>query len=285
VTTVVDHSFNSQAGFIRGQPLRRRNQSFMNFVSRVLANANTPISTVLITLVYIQRSKPYILIALEDWACERVFLGALVVAAKYSNDAAFKNKHWAQCTEVFSTADVSQIEREYLGLMAFELYITQVELLPLISDILTRSRDVIKNRHKQRLSPMYLKPKPFLQRDADAVVAARRLAYKASQVVCDGEADLQPCSPLSFGANTTSTSTVPPPMAATVPIQSNGIPYLPSEDSSDVGSDCTRSSVRRTQLASSCQSRCSLPSVKTASYSSRPLRLAPARSPAHSGPF
>ena len=39
-------------------------------------------STVLATLVYIDRSKPHLHIGLEQWALERVFLGALIVASK-----------------------------------------------------------------------------------------------------------------------------------------------------------------------------------------------------------
>ena len=36
----------------------------------------------LVALVYIERSKPHLTIATEDWARERVFLGALILAAK-----------------------------------------------------------------------------------------------------------------------------------------------------------------------------------------------------------
>jgi hypothetical protein len=38
--------------------------------------------TLLVTLVYIQRAKAHLQIALEQWACERVFLGALILASK-----------------------------------------------------------------------------------------------------------------------------------------------------------------------------------------------------------
>ena len=37
---------------------------------------------ILATLVYLNRAKPHLHIALEEWANERVFLGAIIVASK-----------------------------------------------------------------------------------------------------------------------------------------------------------------------------------------------------------
>jgi hypothetical protein len=36
----------------------------------------------LVALVYLTRAKPHLHIETEDWACERVFLGALMTASK-----------------------------------------------------------------------------------------------------------------------------------------------------------------------------------------------------------
>ncbi len=54
----------------------------MKFVTHVLEKANVKTPVVLVTLVYIDRAKPELEIALEQWACERVFLGALILANK-----------------------------------------------------------------------------------------------------------------------------------------------------------------------------------------------------------
>jgi len=55
---------------------------FKRFVWDVVRRASVRTPTLLITLVYITRAKPYLHIETEDWACERVFLGALMVASK-----------------------------------------------------------------------------------------------------------------------------------------------------------------------------------------------------------
>ena len=44
--------------------------------------AEVKVPVLLVALVYIDRAKPHLQIALEQWACERVFLGALIVANK-----------------------------------------------------------------------------------------------------------------------------------------------------------------------------------------------------------
>lgn len=68
----------------RGRTAARRPEhaKFTTFVENVLTRAEVTMSTLLATLVYIDRSKPHLHIGLEQWALERVFLGALIVASK-----------------------------------------------------------------------------------------------------------------------------------------------------------------------------------------------------------
>jgi hypothetical protein len=101
----------------------------MTFVSDVITRAEVTMPTLLATLVYIDRARPHLHIGLEQWALERVFLGALIVASKYLNDSTLKNVHWALCTGVFGKRDVGRIEREYLDVLNFELKITEDDLL------------------------------------------------------------------------------------------------------------------------------------------------------------
>jgi hypothetical protein len=53
-------------------------------VNNVLTRAEVEVPVVLATLVYLNRAKAHLHIALEEWANERVFLGALIVASKVS---------------------------------------------------------------------------------------------------------------------------------------------------------------------------------------------------------
>ena len=55
---------------------------FKRFVWDVIRRASVKTPVLLTTLVYITRARPHLHIETEDWACERVFLGALMVASK-----------------------------------------------------------------------------------------------------------------------------------------------------------------------------------------------------------
>ena len=133
----------------RGRSISRHSEhsKFTTFVSNVLTRAEVTLPTLLVSLVYINRAKPHLQIALEEWACERVFLGAIMVASKvhyrpshvtnpdspflsqFSNDSTLKNVHWALCTGVFGKRDVGRIEREFLDVLDFDLSITEDDIL------------------------------------------------------------------------------------------------------------------------------------------------------------
>ncbi|KAF9577945.1 hypothetical protein BGW38_006533 [Lunasporangiospora selenospora] len=60
--------------------------------------------------------------------CHRVFLASLIVAAKYLNDQSPKNKHWSAHSTVFSVGEVNLMEKQLLGLLDFDLRITEADL-------------------------------------------------------------------------------------------------------------------------------------------------------------
>ncbi|KAJ6563721.1 hypothetical protein DFH09DRAFT_920141 [Mycena vulgaris] len=102
---------------------------FTTFVTTVLSRAEVTTPTLLTALVYVFRARPHLSIALEEWALERVFLGALIAASKYTNDSTLKNVHWALCTGVFGKRDVGRIEREFLGVLDWELGVGEADLM------------------------------------------------------------------------------------------------------------------------------------------------------------
>ncbi|KIL00079.1 hypothetical protein PAXRUDRAFT_360398 [Paxillus rubicundulus Ve08.2h10] len=127
----VDYAMGRPSSSHRGRHLSRHSQhtDFATFVANVLSRAEVTIPTILVSLVYIDRAKPHLQIALEEWACERVFLGAVMIASKYLNDSTLKNVHWAICTGVFGKRDVGRIEREFLDVLDFELSVTEDDIL------------------------------------------------------------------------------------------------------------------------------------------------------------
>ncbi|KAH7914035.1 hypothetical protein BJ138DRAFT_1123905 [Hygrophoropsis aurantiaca] len=131
VVDTVDYAIGRPSSSHRGRTLSRRPEhaAFATFVTNVLTRAEVTVPTVLVSLAYIDRAKPHLQIALEEWACERVFLGAVMVASKYLNDSTLKNVHWALCTGVFGKRDVGRIEREFLDVLDFQLSVSEDDIL------------------------------------------------------------------------------------------------------------------------------------------------------------
>ncbi|KAJ7100057.1 hypothetical protein B0H15DRAFT_770671 [Mycena belliarum] len=130
VSEAVDHALG-RAPAPRGRSATRSplHTKFTAFVSTILSRAEVAPGTLLTALVYVARARPHLSIALEEWALERVFLGALIVASKYTNDSTLKNVHWALCSGVFGRRDVGRIEREFLAVLDWELAVASAELL------------------------------------------------------------------------------------------------------------------------------------------------------------
>lgn len=122
--------------------------AFQTFATSVLTKAEVTVPVLLVALAYMDRARPHLQIALEQWACERVFLGALILAnkvsplsfialhslvlmrrAQYTNDSTLKNVHWALCTGVFGKRDIGRIEREFLDVLDYELAVTDADIL------------------------------------------------------------------------------------------------------------------------------------------------------------
>lgn len=131
IAETVDYALGRPSTSSRGRSQSRQKEQikFTQFVTDVLRKAEVKVPTLLVSLAYINRAKPHLSIALEQWANERVFLGALITASKYVNDSTLKNVHWALCTGVFGKRDIGRIEREFLDVLDFELGIHETDIL------------------------------------------------------------------------------------------------------------------------------------------------------------
>ncbi|KAJ7633149.1 hypothetical protein FB45DRAFT_522921 [Roridomyces roridus] len=128
VSETVEYAL-SRSGVTLSRGRSSRRGKFTKMVSAVLSRAEVSVATVLVALVYVSRARPHLSIALEDWALERVFLGALVTASKYTQDSTLRNVHWALCTGVFGKGDIGRIEREFLEVLDWELGISESDVL------------------------------------------------------------------------------------------------------------------------------------------------------------
>ena len=84
VVETVDYAMGRPSSSKRGRPSMHRPEhaKFSTFVTNVITRAEITTPTLLAALVYIDRARPHLHIALEEWALERVFLGAIIVASK-----------------------------------------------------------------------------------------------------------------------------------------------------------------------------------------------------------
>lgn len=147
VDTVLGNAFTPR-GMTSSDSIRV--SSFKRFVWNFIHNAPVGMPILLVTLVYITRAKKYLRIEAVDRAYERVFLGALIVASKYTNDASFRTVRWALATVVpgkqatLGKRDVNRIEREFLGVLDWQLGFTEEHILVHYNAIMALYRDAPK---------------------------------------------------------------------------------------------------------------------------------------------
>ncbi|KZV62414.1 hypothetical protein PENSPDRAFT_591441 [Peniophora sp. CONT] len=121
-----------------GKTMRQTNLSSITaLVRNVVRRADVPMPVLLVTLAYLDRARqvllrsdiPHLFIGSQEYAFERVFLGAVIAASKFTNDSCLRNVHWAVVSNMFGHRDVGRIEREFLAVLDFELGITESDVL------------------------------------------------------------------------------------------------------------------------------------------------------------
>jgi len=79
------HAMRHSSTASRDAPARKEKiglDPFFIFASNVVYRSEVRVPAILVSLVYIKRAKQHLFIQSPEWACERVFLGALIRANK-----------------------------------------------------------------------------------------------------------------------------------------------------------------------------------------------------------
>lgn len=135
--------------------------SLEEFITQLVVTSNVQVPTLMSTLVYLHRLKSRLAPLAKGLRCttHRIFLAALILAAKYLNDSSPKNKHWANysvlststCSFGFSRTEVNLMEKQLLYLLDWELGITEEDLYREWDYFLAPIRFEIEQRQATRL--------------------------------------------------------------------------------------------------------------------------------------
>ncbi|KAF1991820.1 cyclin [Aulographum hederae CBS 113979] len=134
--------------------------SVESFIISLVDRSHVQVPTLMSSLVYLGRLKARLPPVAKGMRCtvHRIFLAALILAAKNLNDSSPKNKHWARYSTVrgyenfgFSITEVNLMEKQLLYLLDWDLRINPEDLYFHLDPFLAPVREQFAHAEKLHL--------------------------------------------------------------------------------------------------------------------------------------
>jgi PHO85 cyclin-1 len=133
--------------------------SLEEYITSIVQRSHVQVPTLMTSLVYLARLKERLPPVAKGMTCtlHRIFLAALILAAKNLNDSSPKNKHWARYTSVrgypgfgFSITEVNLMEKQMLFLLDWDLRILPEDLYTHLEPFLAPVREQLMMQERLR---------------------------------------------------------------------------------------------------------------------------------------